>query len=208
LLHPHPVTRLSDSWPVPDEPTPQPAPPAPSPSPAPQPDPTPDPKDVARQIAAAVKQAKAEAKAEVDAFLAEQSDAAARAQMDEIDRVKAEKADADAKLKAAKQELAEREHTINVRDRLLEAEVPVRAAPDVAKLVDVEVGADEATIDAAISALRDRLPQLFTPGAAPQPREVPTQQNQPVTRAPANTIDPARERARQRHGFKPPVNAA
>jgi hypothetical protein len=84
--------------------------------------------------------------------------------------------------------------------------VPAKAAGDVAKLVDVPVGSDEAAIDAAIGAVRERLPQLFGEAAPVAPTTI-RPSSPPPARTTGGQIDPARERARQRHGFTP-TNAA
>jgi hypothetical protein len=164
--------------------------------------------DVDRAAKAAAKQGAAEAKAELDAYLAEEARKADLDKLDAASKAEAERDAALAKVQDAEQRLAKREHDAVVNARLLFADVPGKTVADVSKLVEAPIGADEATIDAAVAALRERLPQLFTPSTqTPQLQTVPTQQNQPPVRTSANTIDPARERARQRHGFTP-TNAA
>jgi hypothetical protein len=164
--------------------------------------------DVDKAARAAAKQGAAEAKAELDAYLAEEARKADLDKLDAASKAEAERDAALAKVQDAEQRLAKREHDAVVNARLLFADVPGKTVADVSKLVEAPIGADEATIDAAVAALRERLPQLFTPSTqTPQLQTVPTQQNQPPVRTSANTIDPARERARQRHGFTP-TNAA
>lgn len=94
------------------------------------------------------------------------------AAMTEADRKTTEAAQRDVKAGEREAAAAKREHEASLLVALLGSEVPAATAKDVAKLLDVEVGADEATITASIEALKTRLPALFTatvatPGTAP-----------------------------------------
>lgn len=98
----------------------------------------------------------------------------------EQDRQNAEKSEAQRAREAADQEKAaaarEREaakaeaHSTKVLRALLKAGVNADKADKVARLVDVEVGADQEAIDAAVSATVDEFPEVV--GTADQPATV------------------------------------
>jgi hypothetical protein len=184
-----------------------------TPTPAPQAAPPSTPglsqADVDKAVAAAQKKAAQDTKAQLDEFLKAEKDKQDRTKMDEVDRLKAEKAEADQKVAAAEARAAAVEHQQRVTLALSSAGVGPDKLPTALRAVDVEPGATNDEIAAAVKALLEVVPGYAAPNV-PAPNVPPTNGTQihtpPAVRAPAGQIDPARERARKRHGS--PVSAA
>lgn len=157
---------------------------------------------------AAKKAAADAAKAErdkLDAYLAEEAAKQDREKLDAQAKAEAERDEERQKREALERELATTRHNVAVQARLANAGVTHDTTADVARLIDVEVGSNEQDIDSAIEALKERLPQLF--GTATSTPTTVRPSTPPTARVSGGQIDPARERARQRHGYTP-QNAA
>ncbi len=117
-------------------------------------------KKLADELGVPLDEAKALIKAAKDQAESEKSDAK-KAQ---------EKAEADSKAATDREAAAaKKEHDLNVRDALRDAEVPSDRVARVATLVQVEVGADEATIVKAVEAVKKEFPELFGGAAGGSP---------------------------------------
>ena len=135
------------------------------------------------------------------------ADAATKAQR-EADKAKR---DAD----AAREEAKKERHDIKVERALLAADVPAKNAAKVARLVDVEVGAEEDEIADAVDDLKEQFPHLFAPaddtddgeddessngsqGRQGPPRSDPGKPPRKKT-SPVNTRDQAKSLLKERH---------
>ncbi len=102
---------------------------------------------------------------EIGAYLAAQDAEAKRAGMEEIDRLKAEKVDADAKTVAAEAKTATVQAQADATQALLAAGLNPALLTDGLRLIDT--GADD--LGAEVKALAERLPSLFLPAGQAAP---------------------------------------
>lgn len=132
---------------------------------------------------------------------------AEKAQMTEAERIKAEAEAEKAAAAAERATFANERHTATLERALVMAGVPLD--PDkpeklarVARLVDVEVGADAAAIKAAVEAVKVEFPQMFgAPGSAPSPSSEPATGGAPPTRTNGMTaLERGAAAAKQRLG--------
>lgn len=98
-----------------------------------------------------------EAKAVLEQFRTQQEEAKS-----EIQREKEAAQRATQLAETTTREAAHERHTNRVERFLIRANVPVERVDRVARLVDVEVGADDDAIDAAIESVQKDFPELFT----------------------------------------------
>jgi hypothetical protein len=152
--------------------------------------------DIDKAVNAATTKAKADTKAELDAYLAEQKRVADLAQMEEIDRVKAEKEQADATAAAAQAQLAQRDHDDRVKRALILADVPVEMVDRVRLLVTAGVDADDDTVTADVDKLKAEMPQLFGPAVPATPDGKLPVNRKPGSTPPPSGVEKGRERAR------------
>jgi hypothetical protein len=165
--------------------------------------------DVEKVKRDAAKAAKAEAEAAFKAMLDEAAQNEAREKLDAQAKAEAERDEARTKLAEAEARAAKVEHDAKVHRHLISAGVPAEHVDRVALMVTAEPGASDDDIDAAIQSLRDLGIGVFASKPDGTAQVVPAVR--PSTPPPARTqgdgIDPARQRARERHGYKP-VSAA
>jgi crotonobetainyl-CoA:carnitine CoA-transferase CaiB-like acyl-CoA transferase len=128
-----------------------------------------------------------------------------REKLDAQTRAEAERDDARAKLEAAEARAAKVEHTARVHRMLMAEGVPADAVERVALMVTAEPGATDDDIKGDIDKIRDLGIGVFSTQTQTAPVARPS--TPPSARTPTPGIDPARERARQRLGYKP-VSAA
>lgn len=88
--------------------------------------------------------------------------AAERAAMTEADRRLAEATEREQKADVREQAAAAREHESNVRDALIAAGVPATKAKGAARLLEVDLGADDTKIASALVTMKAEWPELFT----------------------------------------------
>ncbi len=161
----------------------------------------------ARSAEAARKAAKAR-EDEIDTYLAEQKTTADREKLDEVERLKAEKADAEARAteataSAARVALDQRKTTL-----LVGARVDGGFLTDAMRLLDVTSDDDDTAAAAKVTALVERLPALFGAsegtGTPPAPPKAPTP---PGHKPSTGGGQSAKERAaaRFRPQFAPPA---
>ncbi len=160
----------------------------------------------ARSAEAARKAAK-EREGEIEAYLAEQKTTADREKLDEVERLKAEKADAEARAieataSAARVTLDQRKTAL-----LVGARVDGGFLTDAMRLLDVTTDDDDTAAAAKVTALVERLPALFgvgTAGGTPPPTPPPTP---PGHKQSTGGGQSAKERAaaRFRPQFAPPA---
>lgn len=188
-------------------PTP-PAPPAPAPAPPAPPAPTGGTltqADVDAAAAAAAAAAEKTAKANFDAWLAEEKRKVDLAGMDDAARTKAEADQAKAEAEQLRADAA--------ADRLMaRIELACTAAGatvpgDIALMVRVAADADDATLAAAVAALKEKIPGAFTGVTAPPPNPAPpggTGAQPPTGGQPAKSgLERGRELARHQRPAKP-----
>lgn len=192
---------------MPDEPVPQPAP-APAPTPTPQPEPSaPDPAAVEKVRKAAYAEAKKEADAAWQKLIDDKQAEQERNKLSEADRAIADAEKAKGEAAADRAAAAKERLDARVERRLSAAGVPEAGLAALTPGIHLAPDASDDDIDAAIEALRTSLPGAFgtqAPATVAAIRPSP----QPPSRTSGTQIDPARERARQRNGWKPPVPAA
>lgn len=184
--------------------------PPPTPPPAPTPPPTPAPStppptltqaDVDKATKAAATKAEREAQERFEAWLKERKDEADRAAMDDVTRAKAEAEEARAEADRVRAEAAQERLHARIERKLGAAGAPESGIADLVPGVKVTPDASDEDLDTAIGALKERLPGAFTATSTPAPNVAPA--TPPPVRSTGTGIDPARERARQRHGYKP-----
>jgi hypothetical protein len=163
---------------------------------------------------AAAAQAAAAKQAEIAAYLADEKRKADEAGMAEVDRLKAEKDRADARIAELEQQAALTVAAGVVRDALLAADCPAAALADVALMIPATAGMTPDQAKTAVDGLKARLPAVFAatpagPAPAPAPPGVPAASPPP---APAATDAEAQARAvMARRGITPrstPTNGA
>lgn len=166
-----------------DPPAPAPAPPAPAVPPAPSADGTFTQEQVNALVAKERRETEAAATRKLTETLgmdpAEAAAAIAKAKeaelaaMGEADRKLAEAAERESKAEAREAAAAAREHESTVRDLLVESGVPASKAKTAVRLLDVKAGDDDATIKAAIEAVKVDWPEMFTAEVTP-PKPAPS----------------------------------
>lgn len=151
------------------------------------------------EVAALLGCTPAEAKAILD-----KHNEAERNKMTEAEKAQADAAAAKAAAEETQRQANELLHSAKVATALFTAGVPLAQAGDVAKLVDAPVGADDATIAAAITATKTAFPALFTGTPAPTPpapSSVPGGAP-PAPAVPGNSMAELRKAAREKRGLK------
>lgn len=100
-------------------------------------------------------------------------------------------------------EAARERHVTRVERGLLKAGVPDEALERVARMVDVEVGADNESLSDAISSLKEELPLLFESKPADERKQPPSSDPKGKPKQPApddDALSQGAERAKKRYG--------
>ncbi|MGY4844543.1 hypothetical protein ACW9PK_07245 [Kocuria sp. MNB10] len=109
------------------------------------------------------------------------------------------KADADAE----RAEAVRDRHVLRLERNLLKAGVPDAALSRVARMVDVEVGADDVTLSDAITSLKDELPSLFEAKTADERKQPPSSDPKGKPKQPSpddDSLSKGAERAKKHYG--------
>ena len=176
------------------DPTP---PPAPNP-PAPKVEFTPEQHDeinriVARNNAETERRVRQAVTGEFESYLGAEKDKADRADMAEIDRLKVERDEAQANAAEAQALAASIAATSTATTALLTAGIKPANVTDAIRLIDVNA----TDLPAEITALKDRLPDLFTGDTPPAPHLQPVGPRGPGS--PATPLEAAKARRERRN---------
>lgn len=127
---------------------------------------------------------------------------AERAQMTEAERVRTEAEAVKAAAEADRLAIASERHTAAVERALVQAGAPIDKLARIARLVDVEQGADPEAIATSIDLVKAEFPQMFgQPGHAPSPSSEPASGGPAPTRTTGMTaLERGAAAAKQRLG--------
>lgn len=132
------------------------------------------------------------------------------ASMTEAERIKAEATTALAAATAEREAMTRERHTTTVERELLRAGAPIDKTGRLVLLVEVEPGADQATVAAAVEAVKVEFPQMFgaaQPPGSPKPSSEPATGGPPPSRTNSTTaFERGREAARARLGTSKPAS--
>lgn len=121
------------------------------------------------RVAQAQRTARQSAEQEIKDYLEAQAEEARRNELNEIDRLKAEKAEADARAAQALADAAKERFDAKVERKLTAAKVDEKALTRATRLITLGPDATDEELDAEIEALKTDVPGLFSTGEATPP---------------------------------------